>query len=61
MIRDIPSEVPLGPGDGVPHDSAINLDHVQTVAKARIGPLITTLSNARMADVRSALLFALDF
>ncbi len=61
VIREIPSEVVLGAGDGVPRDCAINLDHVQTVAKARIGPLITTLSNARMADVRAALLFALSF
>lgn len=61
VIREIPSEVPLGPGDGVPRDCAINLDHVQTVAKDRLGPLITTLSSARMAHIRAALLFALGF
>ena len=60
-IRDIPSEVVLGTGDGMPRDCAVNLDHVQTVAKSRIGPLITTLSSARMAHVRAALLFALGF
>jgi mRNA interferase MazF len=61
VIRDIPSEVVLGPGDGMPRDCAVNLDHVQTVAKGRIGPVITTLSSARMAHVRAALLFALGF
>jgi mRNA interferase MazF len=59
-IRDIPSEVLLTPEDGVPQPCAINLDHVQTVAKARIGPLITTLTAERMREVRSALAFALE-
>ena len=60
-IRDIPSEVVLGSADGMPRACAVNLDHVQTVAKGRIGPLITTLSTARMAHVRAALLFAMGF
>ena len=60
-IRDIPSEVVLGASDGLTHDSAINLDHLQTIPKARIGAVITTLSRARMEDVRKALLFALGF
>jgi mRNA-degrading endonuclease toxin of MazEF toxin-antitoxin module len=34
---------------------------VQTVPKARIGALIATLTPARMAEVGSALLFALGF
>lgn len=32
-IRDIPSEVVLGPDDGMPDDCAINVDHLQTVSK----------------------------
>jgi mRNA interferase MazF len=60
-IRDIPTEVVLTQGDGMPHDCAVNLDHVQTVAKARVGPLITTLGPGRMSEVRAALLFALGF
>ena len=60
-IRDIPSEVPLGPVDGMPDECAVNLDHVQTVAKSRLGALIATLSPRRMADIRQALLFALGF
>ena len=36
-IRDIPSEVILGRQDGMPSACAINLDHVQTVSKAKIG------------------------
>ena len=61
VIREIPSEVVLGAVDGLPRDCAINLDHLQTVSKARIGPLIATLSTARMSAIRAALLFALGF
>jgi mRNA interferase MazF len=60
-VRDIPTEVALTAADGLPHECAINLDHVQTVSRARIGSVIATLSSRRMAEVRSALLFALGF
>jgi mRNA interferase MazF len=60
-IRDIPSEVVLTAHEGMPRDCAANLDHVQTVSRNRIGALITTLSRDRMAEIRAALLFALDF
>jgi mRNA interferase MazF len=60
-VRGIPSEVPLGPDDGMPAPCAVNLDHVQTVARGRLGAIVTTLSTQRMAEVREALLFALDF
>jgi len=60
-VRGIPSEVPLGPEDGLPEPCAANLDHVQTVARGRLGALITTLSPSRMGEIREALLFALDF
>ncbi len=60
-IRDIPSEVLLGRRDGMPMDCAINLDHIQTVSKGRIGPVITNLSSEKMLELRSALLFALGF
>jgi mRNA interferase MazF len=51
----------LAESDGMPRDCAVNLDHIQTVAKAKIGPLITTLSTRMMSEVRSACLFALGF
>jgi mRNA interferase MazF len=60
-IRDIPTEVILTAADGMARESAVNLDHVQTVAKAKIGGLIPTVGPARMAEVRAALLFALGF
>jgi mRNA interferase MazF len=60
-VRGIPSEVVLGPDDGLPEECAANLDHVQTVARGRLGGLIATLSGRRMIEVREALLFALGF
>ena len=60
-IRDIPSEVLLTNADGVPRDCAVNLDHLQTVSKGKIGSLITTLSTAKMQQVHSSLIFALGF
>jgi mRNA interferase MazF len=60
-IRDIPSEVVLRAADGVPRDCAVNLDHLQTVARGRLGPVVTRLPSERMAEVGRALLFALGF
>jgi mRNA interferase MazF len=59
-VRDIPSEVFLSKADGMPHDCAVNCDHLQTVPKGKIGSLITTLSQATMVDVGQAIRFALD-
>jgi mRNA interferase MazF len=60
-IRDIPTEVLLTKEDGMSQECAVNLDHIQTVSKGKIGPLITMLSSAKMTELRSALLFALGF
>lgn len=59
-VRNIPSEVFLLKSDGMPRDCAINCDHLQTVAKGKIGSLITTISSLKMADVSRAIRFALD-
>jgi len=60
-IRDIPSEVLLSNADGMPRDCAVNLDHLQTVSKGKLGSLIATLSAGKMQQVRSSLVFALGF
>lgn len=59
-VRDIPSEVFLSKIDGMPRDCAINCDHLQTVAKGKIGSLITSLPLTKMVDVGRAIRFALD-
>lgn len=58
-IRDIPSEVRLSQDDGMQNDCAINCDHIQTVAKGRVGSLVTRLSPAHMRAVARAIAFAL--
>lgn len=58
-VREIPSEVPLTIADGMPRNCAINCDHLQTVAKGKIGSLLTTLSPARLDEVGQAVRFAL--
>jgi len=60
-IRNIPTEVVLGVDDGMLRDCAVNLDHVQTVSRGKLGGLVTSLSDARLEEVREALLFALGF
>ena len=59
-IRDIPSEVVLFRGDGMPRECAVNCDHVQTVPQGRLGAAITRLSEEKMSEVSQALRFALD-
>ena len=58
-IRDIPSEVLLTKADGLPRECVVNCDHLQTVSKGKIGPLIATLSTSRMVEVAEAVSFAL--
>jgi mRNA interferase MazF len=58
-VREIPSEVQLNRQDGMPRECAVNCDHIQTVSKAKIGSLITTLSAEKLARVRDAVTFAL--
>jgi len=60
VVRDIPTQVLLSEQDGMPRECAVNCDHVQTVAKGKIGPTITTLPADKMEEVRQAIAFALD-
>jgi len=57
-VRDIPSEVFLSKQDGMIKGCAINLDHIQTVSKGKIGSLITTLSPDKLELVSEAIQFA---
>lgn len=59
-IRDIPSEIVLSQDDGMPKDCAVNFDHIQTVAKNRLGSLITVLPAHRLEEIKKAIVFALE-
>lgn len=60
-VRNIPSEVEIGKLDGLKTHCAVNLDHLQTVAKQKIGAKISALSSEKMEDIFHALSFALGF
>jgi len=57
-IRGAPGEVVVGEAAGLKRDSAVNLDHVQTVPRARLKRYIGTLSPAHMGEVCAALAVA---
>ena len=59
-VRNIPTEVPLGPADGVPKTSAANADNVTTVSKARLREYLATLSAAKLEALERAIKFSLD-
>jgi mRNA interferase MazF len=50
-IRGAPSEVVVGVHEGLKHDSAVNLDHVQTVEESRLKRFVGTLSPQKMNAV----------
>jgi mRNA-degrading endonuclease toxin of MazEF toxin-antitoxin module len=59
-IRNRPVEVPLSPQDGVPYYCVVNLDSINTIPKNSLKGLICSLSQAKMKDVRAAIIEALD-
>ena len=60
-IRDIPSEVLLGPVDGMPRACAVNCDHLQTIDKSRLGSCLIMLDHETMNQVQEAVHFALGW
>jgi mRNA interferase MazF len=57
-VRGAPSEVVVGTDEGLKARSAINLDHVQTVERARLTRHVGSVSSETMAQVCDALLIA---
>ena len=54
-IRGIPSEVELGPEDGMPAECVLTLDNVLTVPKSLLTERITRLSPSRLNELCAAL------
>lgn len=54
-IRGLPSEVRLGVDNGLKTESAVNLDHVQTVSKRQLRHFVGSLTPAQMTEVCRAL------
>lgn len=58
-VRRIPSEVLLGPEDGLPRRCVANLDVIATIAKASLRERIASLSREKLKAVDAAIHFAL--
>ena len=58
-MRHIPSEVPLGPGDGLPKPCVANLDTITTIAKRSLQERLVPISSEKLKAVEAALHFAL--
>jgi mRNA interferase MazF len=54
-IRGIPTEVRLGPADGMPGECALSFDNLATVPKALLRERITTLPAGRHDELYAAL------
>jgi mRNA interferase MazF len=57
-IYGAPSEVRVGVEEGLKHESAVNLDHVQTVEQSRLTGRVGHLGPAKLRDVCRALAVA---
>jgi mRNA interferase MazF len=59
-VRGIPTELPLGPEDGLPEKCAASFDNLRVVPKAFPVARICSLGPARTAEACLALRIALD-
>ena len=57
-IYGAPSEVIVGPEDGLKHPSVVNLDHVHTVERSQLVAYVGTLQPSTMQSVCRALAIA---
>ncbi|MGH9188933.1 MAG: type II toxin-antitoxin system PemK/MazF family toxin [Acidimicrobiales bacterium] len=59
-VRGIPTEVALGPEDGMPTECAASLDSIRVVPKANLVQRLCSLGPAQMALTCAALRKAVD-
>ena len=58
-ILGIRSEVPLGPADGLPRDSAVRCDFLTLMFKRKLSRSVGTLSLQKQQELNRALAYAL--
>lgn len=58
-VRQIPTEVPLGPAEGLPKRCVVNLDVITTIPRRTLTRAIGPLPPETIAAVERALMFAL--
>jgi mRNA interferase MazF len=57
-IRGLSTEVPVGPADGIPHDSVANLDNTQLIARSRLRRPVGRAAPATISAICAALAIA---
>jgi mRNA interferase MazF len=58
-VRRIPTEVPLGPDEGLRKRCVVNLDAITTIPKGALTARVVALSPEKVAAIERALHFAL--
>jgi len=58
IISGAPSEVIVGVAEGLKHDSAVNMNHVQTVERSRLEGYVGHVGPQKMREVCRALAIA---
>lgn len=58
-VRGIPTEVRLGPADGLPKAGAANADDIVTIPRDLLDRRLATLTRAKLAELDDAIRFAL--
>ena len=59
-VRGLPTEVPLGPDQGLARECVVNCDNLFTVPKAVLGRRRGTLDAESFSRLRDALVIALE-
>lgn len=59
-VRGLSTEVDVGPDDGVPVPSVVNLDNVQLVERSRLRRRMGQVRPATMARICTAVAIAID-
>ncbi len=59
-VRNIPTEVSLGPDDGMPTECAASFDNLRVVPKAYLVDRMCSLEPARLVEACAALHIAVD-
>ncbi len=59
-IRGLPTEVPVGPEQGLARESAVNCDNIFTIPKSALGRRRGDLDAESLDQLRNALRIALD-
>ncbi len=58
-VRGIPTEVRLGPADGLPKAGAANADEIVTIPRDLLDRRVSALNQAKLSELDEAIRFAL--